>query len=503
MFHNKNILLIILGIVLLAGGSFGLAVGKPVQAAPVKNPAQESVGTNSPTPTPTLPLASSRISAAKHTKTPTKTPTNTPTGTLPTSTDTPTRTRTRTPTITTLHHIVISEFRTTGPLGAYDEFIELYNPTGASINIGYWYISVSSACGTSKSTLAYIPYGTILKPGQHYLLAANLSYSSITNADQRFSPGIADTGGLALIVYSDGSVEDEVGMCKDTSYFEGTPLPAFTATPTTGTGTPTPVSTFHSYERKLGGDTNTSCYDTQNNNKDFNLIAPARPHSYYTPSVMCAGVVTSSPTPYYSPTPTFTRTPTRVPTAIPASVVINEFLPHPRSDWNGDGIANVGDEYIEIMNVSPNTINVKGWKLDFGSDPYTLPDMTLQPRQIAALFQSQTGIHLSDGGGTVQLLNGRIVDAHTYPVVEIADRTWCRLPDGTAAWGYICYPTPGRPNTNQMPESSSGSICVQGSSAPDWLIIGECGNFVSKISSSLEEGSFWLKNRWKWDIFLE
>ena len=85
------------------------------------------------------------------------------------------------------------------PLGAEDEFVELYNPTGAPVNIGNWMISKSSGCGTSISTLVTIYYGTVLQPGQHYLVAAYASSSSVTNADQRFSPGIADNGGLALV----------------------------------------------------------------------------------------------------------------------------------------------------------------------------------------------------------------------------------------------------------------------------------------------------------------
>ena len=86
---------------------------------------------------------------------------------------------------------------------------------------------------------------------------------------------------------------------------------------------------------------------------------------------------------------------------------MNEFLPHPQTDWNGDGTANVGDEYIEIINVSPNALNVKGWKLDTGLNSlntFTLPDLILQPRQIATFFGSQTGLSLSDGGGTVRLV---------------------------------------------------------------------------------------------------
>ena len=381
------------------------------------------------------------------------------------------------------------------------------------VNIGNWYFSKSSGCGTSTSTLLYIYPGTILKPGQHYLVAAyNTSSSVSTSVDQRFSPGIADNGGLAL-VSSGGSVIDQVGMCSGTSYREGRPLPPLPAAPSSGTPTPLP-ETVKSYERKLGG--NTSCYDTGDNVNDFTLISPASPLSSNSGTFLCAGVVLTSPTPSLTSTKTYTRTPTRPPTAIPASVVLNEFLPHPQSDWNGDGTANVGDEYIEIINVSPNTLNVKGWKLDTGINSlitYTLPDLTLQPRQIATFYGNQTGLSLSDGGGTVRLLNGRVVDAYSYPVVEIPDRTWCRLPDGSATWGFACRPTPGLPNVSvsvTLPGSGSttdvgsgGSNCPQINIAPPALVLAECGNFGAGIVNAQGERIFWLLSPWKWGVFLE
>jgi Lamin Tail Domain len=524
MLRDKKFYLRVLTTLILAGSLFGAAVENSVRAAPVQNPEQQAVSvtpTDTPTETftpnetstdmptdtltPTDTATAAQKSASKKTRTPTLTRTKTP---IPTITNTGTL---PTPTPGAPHHIVISEFRTTGPLGGDDEFVELYNPTGAPVNIGNWSISKSSACGTSISTLVTIYYGTVLQPGQHYLAAAYASNSSVTNADQRFSPGIADTGGLALVSF--GTVVDQVGMCAGTYYHEGKTLPALPVAPTSGTPTPVPGTSVQSYERKPGGDT--ACYDTNVNFDDFNLISPANPQNQANGNVLCAGVAMTSPTRTPTITITFTRTPTRAPTSIPAAFVLNEFLPHPQTDWNGDGTANVGDEYIELINVSPNSLNVRGWILDTGSNSlktYTLPDLTLQPRQIAVFFGSQTGLSLSDGGGTVRLVrsDGRVIDARTYPVVELPDRTWCRLPDGSASWGFACRPTPGQPNISvavSLPgsgsPSSGGSTCPQANIAPEAVVLAECGSFGAGITNNLGEGAFWLQSRWKWGVFVE
>src|SRR5215204_491366 len=45
--------------------------------------------------------------------------------------------------------LVISEFRTRGPNGAYDEFVELFNFSPNPVNIGGWRVSGSSNTGTT------------------------------------------------------------------------------------------------------------------------------------------------------------------------------------------------------------------------------------------------------------------------------------------------------------------------------------------------------------------
>jgi hypothetical protein len=449
-------------------------------------------------------LTAMPTSTASQTPMPTLSPTaadtSTPTQTATVTTmSTPTASMTATPTPVAPDHLVISEFRSRGPNGTDDEFVELYNPTGAAANIGGWSIKRSSSCGTTIYNLVTIASNVILQPGQHFL-AASSSNSSLTGADQTFSPAIADDGGVALVNLS-GTIVDQAGMCISTQYREGANL-----IPLSGT-------TNQSYERRPGGDT--ACYDTDNNAGDFALLSPANPQNLASPAVMCFGVPIS--TPIFTPTPTPTRTATPLPTAYPSTVVINEFLPHPRSDWNEDGVANTGDEYIELINMGVDSINLKGWKLDDGdggSSPFTLPDLTLLPRQIVHFYGSQTGISLSDGGDTVRLINpdGRTADIVNYPVVKTANQTWCRLPDGNGAWGFVCYPTPERPNTlvnsataspGAGPVTEEDSVCPLADTVPQPVRLVECEGFGSGVWDSLREEQFWLQSRWKWDVFVE
>ena len=171
-----------------------------------------------------------------------------------------------TPTPIAPAHIVISEFRSRGPLGEGDEFVEIYNPTGGTVNIGSWTIRSSSGCSTNITILATINANTLLKPGQHYLVApADSTYANF--ADKESVVGIDDDGGVGL-VSSNTTVTDMAGMCNTTTYRE----------PTSGTSTylaPLLDNIDQAYERKPVGAT--SCYDTNDNSKDFALVHPVRP----------------------------------------------------------------------------------------------------------------------------------------------------------------------------------------------------------------------------------
>lgn len=172
--------------------------------------------------------------------------------------------------------IVISEFRTRGPAGGNDEFIELYNAGEEPVAIGGYKIDGSNSSGY-VSTRATIPAGTIMPPKSFYLIVnvASGGYSGSVPGDLTYSAGIADNGGIAIKT-PDGQVVDAVGMSTGSAFYEGTPL------------SPTSVNQNQSYERK-----SESCgpdLDTDDNSNDFQLnVGSSNPQNSLSCRPACAG----------------------------------------------------------------------------------------------------------------------------------------------------------------------------------------------------------------------
>jgi predicted extracellular nuclease len=184
--------------------------------------------------------------------------------------------------------VVISEFRTRGPLGGNDEFIELYNVSSSSVDISGWKISGSNNAGTT-STRVTIGSNVVLDPGCRFLAtnSASSGYSGSVAGDQTYATGITDDGGLALLK-TDNTIVDAVGMSAGSAYKEGTTL------------APTTTNAERSYERKPGGGTDNS-QDTDNNAADFLLNTgssnPQNRNSTCTPPASDAAPSVSSSTP--------------------------------------------------------------------------------------------------------------------------------------------------------------------------------------------------------------
>ncbi|HOU53886.1 MAG TPA: lamin tail domain-containing protein [Myxococcota bacterium] len=173
-------------------------------------------------------------------------------------------------------HPLISMFRTRGPQGGNDEFLEIYNPSTEAVDIGSWTIGASNQSGLMGVRFTF-PAGTVMGPGT-FLLLANPStngYSETTPPDFTYSTGITDTGGVALI-RGDGTVIDAVGMDPGSAYREGTPL------------APTTQNLRQAYQRKTlrcGPD-----QDFDDNATDFALVTDFQPRNARSCRLECAGL---------------------------------------------------------------------------------------------------------------------------------------------------------------------------------------------------------------------
>jgi predicted extracellular nuclease len=207
--------------------------------------------------------------------------------------------------------VVISEFRTRGPVGGNDEFIELFNLSNNPVDIGGWKINGSNSSGV-VSTRATITNGITLQPGQHYLLVNTASggYSgSVPGDGPGYTTGIGDDGGIALLDAANVII-DQVGMSTGSAYGEGNRLPNFGST-----------NSDRSYRRV------NECVDTDDNVADFGsqTVSPSTPQNRsfaFTPCGTATPAPTNTPggptaTPTNSPTstlaPSFTATATNTP----------------------------------------------------------------------------------------------------------------------------------------------------------------------------------------------
>ena len=170
-----------------------------------------------------------------------------------------------------------------------------------------------------------------------------------------------------------------------------------------------------------------------------------------TPTITPTIPPTATPTPTPSPTPS----PTSTPVITSTGARLNEILPAPAAiDWDGDGIADDRDEWIELHNASAAAVDLTGWSLDDGpgsGQSHRIPEGTvLPPGAFAVLYRRDTGIALPDSGGQVRLLSpdGAVIDDVVFGALD-PDRSISRDDDG--AWHASWPPSLQAPNWPPSP----------------------------------------------------
>jgi hypothetical protein len=124
-------------------------------------------------------------------------------------------------TVNTPIGVKINELQTDGA-SSHDEFVELYNATGAPVDISGFTLVYRTAGGTSDVLLATVPPSTTLAAGSFYLFGGS-AYAGGVTADQTFSVDLAAAGGGLALRDAAGNIVDRVGYGTATNTFiEGT-----------------------------------------------------------------------------------------------------------------------------------------------------------------------------------------------------------------------------------------------------------------------------------------
>jgi len=400
------------------------------------------------------------------------TPTLTPTIPPPTNTPAPTSPLT----------VVISEVAWAGTQSSSDdEWIELYNPGTRDINLTGWHLVSSDNSPNIQDEFD----GIVIEAGDYLLLERTDDDPTDVDADVIYSGSLSNSGEI-LRLY------DPNGYLVDTANSNGGAWPAGLS------------STYSSMQRSLIATDSNFVWVTYDVTKDTAATkdkdasgndirgTPRRANTPFN--------VTTTPTPRSSTSGGGSSSGGGV-VPPPPILGISEFLPRPGHDWNNDGVVDVFDEFIEIINAGQIDVNLSSYRLDdeqnLGSPAFTLPNLTLKPGERAVFYGADTGILLSDAGDTVRLLRGStVVDAYTYGVVGYPDQSWCRIPDRLGYWLSPCFPTPNNPNAlTGTPPLPSGPlagyqrpVCLLPDTTPDEFVYAEC-----------EVGGDGIWNRQYWD----
>lgn len=392
--------------------------------------------------------------------------------------------------------VVINEVAWSGTaVSSSDEWMELYNPGSTCINLTGWKL-------TADSGQPNIALSGVIAAGGYFLLerATDKDDTPISDIveDQMYSGALSNTGDKLRLLNPNG-------IQIDTANIDGGAWPA---------GSTVNNRSMERYRPNALDAANNWVTNTGvvRNGKAANgspINGTPRQRNW-------AFTVTLTSTP---------RPPTKVPTKLPTPVprlVINEFLPRAGFDWNQDGAINTFDEFIEIANDSGINVSLSGWRLQVvggSSKPYTLPNLLLKPGDHALFYGRQTNLLLSDGGGTIQLVNPRgvIMDAQTYGVILKPDQSWCRLPDTRGSWYSDCFPTPNQTNSRvgTVPSLPPGTgleapVCLLPDTLPVEFRQAECYGY----GANMWQAGYWNReagqsdrivpqNESKWETFVE
>jgi hypothetical protein len=176
--------------------------------------------------------------------------------------------RTVTLTVTAAFPVKVNELRLRTTTNSTNQFVELFNAYSAPVDIGGWTVVYRSRTGSTDTTMATIPAGTMIPAGGFYLLGRSgngttTGYVGPPTADQTFTTSLNTTSGAGV------GIRDTIGILVDSVRY-GTATNALVE----GSPAPLPPNTADpgsSIVRLPDG------HDTDNNATDFTVTSTPTP----------------------------------------------------------------------------------------------------------------------------------------------------------------------------------------------------------------------------------
>ena len=177
-------------------------------------------------------------------------------------------------------HLVISEVRSRGLGGTSDEFVELYNPTGAPVTLdSSWTITARSDSSGTYATRWAGSAGKVIPAQGHFLVVGSAYPAAAQAKDDVLSSGVTDAS--SVVLKKSGAVIDALCFCYNMASCTSVSAAGYICE---GTAVMNPhdnsaaTSTDASLERKPGGGLG-NCIDTGDSSADFATTTPANPQS--------------------------------------------------------------------------------------------------------------------------------------------------------------------------------------------------------------------------------
>jgi hypothetical protein len=293
------------------------------------------------------------------------------------------------------------------------EFVTLFNQSNTAVDLAGWTLEYAKItfdktfCADSSwishnvsSSSSQTVLSGILQPGQVSTpIARSLTDNTaasmhLVNASNKNNP----------------VVEDLVGWGTGAPCSENT----IVTTPSNG----------KSIKRYL--DCNNLPIDTDNNGSDFAANQPPSPATLGNPYLISCQDNATNGQPQNQQTC--------------EGIIISELLPNPAG-------TDTNNEYIELYNPTASAISLQGCSLQTNgnSKVFNFGNVTLQPGEYHAFYDSGTGLNLPNAaGGTVWLLSPNTeLQAIAYPSNLGDDIAWALI---TGAWKQTYQPTPNAAN---------------------------------------------------------